>query len=368
MTVRRATPRPGWGVARGATERGAAYRRAIPARARAPRPGADVPGSAKVSAQASLHRHPRRLAESFVAMKRGLGEAARRKQPPVVVQHQTHAERHAREPSASRLALGLADERSRDAAPAMRGMHGKPAEIERAVVVFPKNDADQRAVRLGNGAAAVHEVLADSLRRLLQRARRRIRRPRLRPECQVHEIGDRVGIAQRGDAKRHATAGLTSPARRSIARIIAGTPARGRSNVIHSAPSPRTRRMSDAISATEPWNAARPLPLAESVMSSKLRGANPGRSRRPCRVARSRTVAKPFSMSSRLSPNGCHASPSSAQRRTAGDDTAPGAPPTQIGGCGRCAGRGENVAPLKLAELPRDSGTSAAHAALVARM
>src|SRR5262249_39638075 len=144
----------------------------------------------------------------------------------------------------------------------------------------------------------------------------------------------------------YAAADFTSPASRSIARIIAGTPARGRSNVIHCAPRPRTRRISDAISSTEPWNAARPLPFAPSVISSRLRGASPGRSRRPWRAARSLTVAKPFSMSSRLSPSGCHASPSSAQRRTAGLETAPGAPPTQIGGCGRCAGRGENVAPL----------------------
>ena len=53
-----------------------------------------------------------------------------------------------------------------------------------------------------------------------------------------------------------------------MARAIAGTSARGRSKVIQSAPSARTRRMSLATSATEPWNAARPPPFGVSVSSS----------------------------------------------------------------------------------------------------
>ena len=64
-------------------------------------------------------------------------------------------------------------------------------------------------------------------------------------------------------------------------------------------------------------------------------------------------------MSSRPSPSGCQASPSSAHRRTAGPETAPGAPPTQIGGCGTCSAGARRWRPLKLTYSPLYSGTSA---------
>src|SRR2546426_3009624 len=72
-------------------------------------------------------------------------------------------------------------------------------------------------------------------------------------------------------------------------------------------------------------------------------------------------------MSSRLSANGCQASPSSAQRRTAGPDTVPGEPPTQIGGGGRRGGRGGEGGPAEAVYGALYSGKSLAPAPLIAR-
>jgi len=61
-----------------------------------------------------------------------------------------------------------------------------------------------------------------------------------------------AGAAERQRIQRYAAAGFTSAARRSIARTIAGTPARGRSNVTPlGAERPRPAHV-DATSATEP--------------------------------------------------------------------------------------------------------------------
>src|SRR6059036_362265 len=115
------------------------------------------------------------------------------------------------------------------------------------------------------------------------------------------------------------------------------TSPRGRSNVIHWPPSERTRRMSPATSSTEPSKALRPPPLARSASANMFLGAKP--TDRPALPASSRIVAIPFSMSARLRASGCQASPSSATRRSAGAEIAPGSPPTQIGGWGAWAGR-----------------------------
>src|SRR2546426_761806 len=69
------------------------------------------------------------------------------------------------------------------------------------------------------------------------------------PEASTRGVRPRVASPI---VPRYAAACFTSPARRSIARTIAATPVRGRSNVIHSAPRAPTRRTSDATSATEP--------------------------------------------------------------------------------------------------------------------
>jgi len=123
--------------------------------------------------------------------------------------------------------------------------------------------------------------------------------------------------------------------------------------------------MSPATSSTEPSKAVRLPPFARSASASMLRGATP--TVRPALPAISRMVAVPFSRSARLRARGCHASPSSATRRSAADEIVPGKPPTQIGGCGACAGRGANVAPEKVMYLPVKLGWSALQAALITR-
>src|SRR4030095_13699664 len=64
---------------------------------------------------------------------------------------------------------------------------------------------------------------------------------------------------------------------------------------------------------------------------------------------------------------GCQTSPSNATRRSAGEEIAPGSPPTQIGGCGVWAGRGAKGAPEKFRHLPAKERWSALHAALITR-
>src|SRR5439155_9543454 len=90
----------------------------------------------------ALHQHPRRLGVALVATKLEVLEAARSEELAVFFQLEPHAERHARQPAPAGLALGFADQRSRDALPSAGRSDGDAADVDRVVLPFPKAGAD----------------------------------------------------------------------------------------------------------------------------------------------------------------------------------------------------------------------------------
>src|SRR5215472_3315775 len=124
-------------------------------------------------------------------MERGLLEALSGKEAAVVVEDEAHAEPQARETLAAGLALGFVYERARDAAPAMVGMHGEPADVEAAFLLVPEHDAHDDAAVVDNGASALSEVRADCVCRLLQGAGRWVSWSRLSGKGEADQRGDR---------------------------------------------------------------------------------------------------------------------------------------------------------------------------------
>src|SRR5215470_18883226 len=144
-----------------------------------------------------------------MVVERGLREAVGGEEAPVVVEDEAHAEPEARETPATGLALGLVQERARDAAPAMVWMHGEPADVKSALLLVPEHGAHDDAVVVDDGATTVCEMLADAGGCLLQGARWRIGAARLGRKGETDQGSDRRGIrcASRpvGPGRRHTT-------------------------------------------------------------------------------------------------------------------------------------------------------------------
>src|SRR4029453_16783217 len=139
--------------------------------------------------ESPLHQHPRGLAEALVAPKRRILEPRRSEEAPVLLELQPHAERHAREPLATSLALGFRHEGPRHAPAAAPGMDREPADVEGSFVLVPQDDTDDRAVALQNGPAPAAEVIDDGGGGLPERARRRLPPPRLALEREPDQGG-----------------------------------------------------------------------------------------------------------------------------------------------------------------------------------
>src|SRR5207249_6983539 len=148
------------------------------------------------------------LGVALVATKLEVLEAARSEELAVFFQLEPHAERHARQPAPAGLALGFADQRSRDALPSAGRIDGDAADVERVVLHFPQDGADDDASTLQHRAPTARKVRGDDGGGLLQGARRRVGRPRLRGERAPDEIGDNRGIRRGRDADRVRTRAL----------------------------------------------------------------------------------------------------------------------------------------------------------------
>src|SRR5262249_8469987 len=140
---------------------------------------------------------------------RGFLKAGGGKEGGVVVKAGAHAEPQARESVAAGLAFGFVHERARDAAPAMVGMHGEPADVEAAFLLVPEHGAHDDAAVVDDGTSALSEVRVDRVRRLLQGAGRWVALSRLSGKREADQPGERGGIRRfsRPDAPglRHTT-------------------------------------------------------------------------------------------------------------------------------------------------------------------
>src|SRR5215510_8972661 len=159
--------------------------------------------------EVALHRDPSGLAEALVMVERGLREAVGREEAAVVVEGQPHSQPETPEALTPGLALGLAHERARDAAPAVIGMHREAADVEAGILPGPEHGAHHDAPIVDDRAAALLEMREDCGRRFLQGAGRWVGWSRLRGECEADQLRDGRGIGRGGGpdgpARRHAT-------------------------------------------------------------------------------------------------------------------------------------------------------------------
>src|SRR5262249_61455554 len=112
----------------------------------------------------------------------------------VGVEGERPAEPQARETLAAGLAFGFVHERARDAAPAMVGMHGEPADVEAAFLLVPEHGAHDDAAVVDDGTSALSEVRVDRVRRLLQGAGRWVALSRLSGKGEADQPGGQGGI------------------------------------------------------------------------------------------------------------------------------------------------------------------------------
>src|SRR5437870_10121957 len=103
-------------------------------------------------------------------MERRLREAAGPEEAALVLERQPHAQTHPAKPAPARLVFGLADERSRDPPPSMRGMDRQAAEIQTVILLLPQHGTDDHSAALADRPTTTGQVIGDRRRRFVQGA------------------------------------------------------------------------------------------------------------------------------------------------------------------------------------------------------